>query len=265
MQNKLFQHRWLPENPRAILFILHGIFEHGARYEHVAKLLNKAQIGVVAFDYRGHGRSPGEMGYIDHWSTLVADTNQWVKAVKSEFGNIPHFIFGHSLGGLLLMSYLAVHKPKFQGVILSSAALKVKEDLSPILQKLAPVLALLAPKLKTIKLDPNLVSRDQVEIDKYINDPLIYHGRIAAQTGNETLKATKTIDSSFQQFNWPVLIMHGTDDGLTEPSGSKVFFEKAGTKDKTLKLYDGCRHELVNELDKEVVLADLKQWILARM
>jgi alpha-beta hydrolase superfamily lysophospholipase len=265
MEEKLFQHRWLPEHPQAILFILHGIFEHGARYEHVAKHLNRANIGVVAFDYRGHGRSPGEQGYIEHWSTLVEDVDQWVKRCRLEFSDVPQFIFGHSLGGLLLMSYLATHRPAFRGVILSSAALKVKEDLSPLLQKLAPMLASLAPKLKTIKLDPKLISRDQVEIDKYIHDPLIYHGRIAAQTGNETLKATKTIGASFGNFDWPVLIMHGTDDGLTEPSGSKEFYEKAHTKDKTLKLYEDYRHELVNELGREVVLEDLKQWILARM
>ena len=265
MEKLLHQHRWITPHHRAMLFVLHGVFEHGGRYEHVARFLNEAGISVASFDYRGHGRSPGQMGYIEQWSTLVDDVNDWSEELKAEFVNIPHFIFGHSLGGLLLADYLALRRPSFQGVILSSAALKVKEDLSPILQKIAPIMAIMAPKLKTIKLDPQLISSDPKEVEKYASDPLIYHGRIFAQTGNETLKASKLVKRSFAKFDWRVLVLHGTEDGLTEPTGSKQFYNQIASTDKTLILYDGYRHELVNERGKERVLQDIRDWITARI
>ncbi|NND34683.1 MAG: alpha/beta hydrolase [Saprospiraceae bacterium] len=265
MDSSFHQHRWIAPKQRAVLFVLHGIFEHGGRYEHFASYLNAAGISVLSFDYRGHGRSPGEMGYIESWSSLVNDINDWVQWQKTEFDNLPQFIFGHSLGGLLLVDYLSLYRPSFNGVILSSAALKVKEDLSPLLQKIAPIMAKIAPKLKTIKLDPGLISRDPAEVEKYRNDRLIYHGRISAQTGNETLQASKTIEQCFPGFDWPVLVLHGSDDGLTEPEGSRVFYEQIASDDKTLKLYEEYRHELLNELGREVVLEDIRDWMTRRI
>ena len=257
-------HKWIPEKPKAILFILHGIFEHGGRYRHVAKYLNDDHIGVVAADHYGHGRSPGKKGYIDSWDHLVTDTDHWIESIKAQYPGIPFFLLGHSLGGLLAVSYLMKRSPVFKGVILLSAALRVKEDLSPLLQKLAPLLAAVAPGLKTIKLDATAVSRDPVVVSNYLNDPDVYTGKVYAKTGNETLRTTKEIRKTFSKFEWPVLVLHGTADRLTEPQGSQDFYDQIISKDKTIKFYDGWYHELVNEPGNEQVLEGIRVWISSR-
>lgn len=257
-------HQWIPEKPKAILFVLHGIFEHGGRYLHVAEYLNNDHIGVVAADHYGHGRSSGKTGYIDSWDHLIEDTHHWIETTKAQYPDIPHFLLGHSLGGLLAVSYLGKKRPVFQGVILLSAALKVKEDLSPLLQKLAPLLAAIAPGLKTIKLDATAVSRDPEVVEAYINDPNVYTGKVYAKTGNETLRTTKEIRATFSNFEWPVLILHGTGDRLTEPQGSQDFYDQIVSKDKTIKFYDGWYHELVNEPGHEQVLEGIRLWISYR-
>ncbi|MCB0685455.1 MAG: lysophospholipase [Saprospiraceae bacterium] len=261
----LYIHQWIPEHPRVLLFILHGVFEHGGRYKDFAHFLNKDGIGVIAADHFGHGRSPGLKGYIDSWSALVDDTDHWIKNYRNKYPGIPCFLLGHSLGGLLAVSYLTSINPQFDGVVLMSAALKVSDDISPLLQKLAPVLATLAPKLKTVKLDANAISRDPDVVEKYLNDPYVYTGKIYAQTGNETLKTTRDIVRYFSEFKWPVLILHGTHDRLTDPAGSKKFYDDIDSRDKTLQLYEGAFHELLNEPEKDQVMEGIRIWITSRI
>lgn len=261
----LFIHQWIPENPRALVFILHGIFEHAGRYKHLADFLNKSQIALVAADHYGHGRSPGVKGYIDAWENLINDSSQWISRYKSLYPGIPYFLLGHSLGGLLAVSYLLDSRPGFQGVILLSAALKVSKDVSPVLQKLAPVLAAVFPKLKTITLDASAISRDQEVVKNYQEDPYVYTDRVHAQTGNETLQATKNVKPAFPDFDWPVLILHGTADRLTEPDGSQQFYDQIQSTDKTLHFYEGWYHELLNEPEKDKVMEAIRIWITSRI
>jgi len=265
MTNELYEHAWIPEDPCAMVLVLHGIFEHGGRYQQMAERLNAENIAVLSMDLPGHGRSPGKKGYIQSWSDLVNVVGTWADEKRAEYSELPCFLFGHSLGGLLAASYLAEARPDFDGVILTSPALQVKEDLSPILQKLAPIIASIAPRLKTIKLDAKAMSRDPEVVRIYENDPLVYHGGVYAQTGKETLTATQKISQSFKRFDWPVLIMHGTGDQLTEPRGSQNFFDEIDSTDKTIRLYQGWYHELFNEPEKEQVLAEISSWILERI
>lgn len=261
----LYKYSWMPPNPKAIVHILHGVFEHGGRYEHVGVYLKKAGIGVVAADHYGHGRSPGRKGYIAHWDDLVEDTHVWIEEVKSQYSHIPHFLLGHSLGGLLAVSYLRKKNPDFRGIILLSAALKLREDLSPILQKLAPVLGNLLPWLKTVRLDATAISRDPKVVTDYINDSLVYTGKVYARTGQQTLQETKDIEIFFPKFYWPLLIMHGSADRLTEPGGSKQLYNKASSTDKTIKIFEGWYHELLNEPDHDGVLGLISDWVSARV
>ena len=262
---KLFIHKWIPDSPGALLFVLHGIFEHGGRYREVAEYLNRNGIGVIAADHYGHGRSGGRQGYIDSWDHLIDDTDRWVSQLKDQYPDIPCFIMGHSLGGLLAVSYLNKLKPDFQGVILLSAALKVSRDISPLLQAMAPVLAAMFPKLKTIRLDATAISRDREVVKDYLEDPYVYTGKIYAQTGNETLQATKGISSVGHDFKWPVLILHGTADRLTQPEGSQDFYDRIESNDKTINFYEGWYHELLNEPEKDIVFEAIRIWITSRI
>ncbi len=261
----LYIRRWLPEKPRAIVCLLHGIFEHGGRYRQFAGYLNEAGIGLVVADHYGHGRSPGKKGFIAHWDELIEDTSRWIGEVRTDYPELPCFLMGQSLGGLLAVSYLRKKKPAFRGVVLLSPALIVSRDLSPLLQKLAPLLNAVAPHLKTVRLDATAVSRDPKVVSDYVNDPLNYTGKIFVRTGHETLQATKSIRGYFPEFNWPVLILHGTADRLTEPEGSQLFYDQISSKDKTLRLFQGWYHELLNEPEKEQVFELIKDWISSRI
>lgn len=261
----LYIQRWLPEKPRALIFLLHGIFEHGGRYREFAGYLNETGIGLVAADHYGHGQSPGKKGFIAHWDELIEDASHWIGKIRSEYPELPCFLMGQSLGGLLAVSYLRKKKPAFRAVVLLSPALIVSRDLSPVLQKLAPLLNAVVPHLKTVRLDATAVSRDPKVVSDYVNDPLNYTGKVYVRTGHETLQATKSIRAYFPEFNWPVLILHGTADRLTEPDGSQLFYDQISSEDKTLRLFEGWYHELLNEPEKEQIFEMVRDWITSRM
>ncbi len=256
---------WIPADPVAILFLVHGYAEYGGRYTDFAKRLKERKIGVIACDLPGHGNSPGKRAYLESWDNLISHLDNWLQGVRARYSHIPHFIFGHSMGGLAVADYVTTYNLHFHGVILSSSALKVKEDLSPILQKLSPIIAAILPSVKTVKLNPNFTSRSAEAVERYKNDPQIYTGGVYAKTGSELLKATERFEKKFSAFQHPVLVLHGDADQLTEPKGSVRFYEECASTDKTLKIYPGAYHELLNDFDRAQVMEDIGEWIQARI
>ncbi len=254
---------WAPEHLKAssLLIIVHGIGEHIARYQHLAEVLTQQGVVVAGYDMRGHGLSEGLRAYVHRWSDYISDLKIFVDDALKHRQDVPVFYLGHSLGGLILTDFLLKYDPALSGVILSSPALKVSEDLSPLLQKLAPVLSALVPKLKTVPLDTQHISRDPAVVKSYENDPLIYHDGVRARTGGEVLKATKRLQSSIPQFKYPVLLMHGTADKLTDPEGSRAFYKAISSEDKSLDLMEGWYHELMNEPGKEQILQRITSWM----
>ncbi len=257
---------WIPEHSKAssLLIIVHGIGEHIARYQHLAEMLTQQGVVIAGYDMRGHGLSEGPRAYVHQWSDYISDLKVFVDDTLKHWQNLPVFYLGHSLGGLILVDFLIKHSHVLTGVILSSPALKVSEDLSPMLQKLAPVLSALVPKLKTVPLDTQHISRDQTVVQRYENDPLIYHDGVRARTGGEVLKATNRLQSRIPRFNYPVLLMHGTADKLTDPEGSRVFYDTISSEDKSLDLMEGWYHELLNEPGKDQILERISSWMSDR-
>ena len=166
---------WWPEGvPKAICIVVHGIGDHISRYSHLSQILTTHDIIVAGYDQRGHGISEGLRAYVHRWSDLIDDLRIFVQHTSVHGKDLPLFFFGHSLGGLVLTSFVLEDQPQVNGVILSSPALKVSEDLSPLLQKMAPILSRIAPRLKTVALDPSLISRDPDIVHAYKKDPLVY-------------------------------------------------------------------------------------------
>ena len=165
------------------------------------------------------------------------------------------------MGGLIASMFVVTRQPDFRGLILSGPAVKISDDISPLLVKLSSIIGKILPKLPTIKLDGNAVSSDPKIVKKYNNDPLNYRGGIPARTGAELNRATKMIQEQMEAIKLPMLILHGTADRLADPEGSKQLYERAESKDKTLKLYDGFYHEVMNEPGKEQVLGDIVKWV----
>lgn len=257
---------WIPKHAEAssLLIIVHGIGEHIARYQHLAEFLTRQGVVMAGYDMRGHGLSEGPRAYVRRWSDYISDLKVFVENTLKNWQDLPVFYLGHSLGGLILTDFLIKYNPTVTGVILSSPALKVSEDLSPILQKLAPVLSALVPKLKTVPLDVQHISRDSSVVQHYKNDPFIYHDGVRARTGGEVLKATKRLQASISQFHYPVLLMHGTADKLTDPEGSRAFYNAISSEDKSLDLMEGWYHELMNEPGKDQILKRISSWISNR-
>ena len=264
---KLYLQAWEPEADRkAAVFIVHGLGEHSGRYAHIAERFVEKGIAVYTFDGRGHGRSsqPKVTAYIERVDQYLEDIDALFHKMKSHVKDTPCFILGHSMGGALVTHHAIFKIPPVAGIILSGAGILPGEDFSPLLIKVAGVLGKLTPKLKATKLDSSGISKDPEMVKAYDSDPLVYHGGIPARTGSELLGLSQELQDNIERFSLPVLIMHGTIDRFTNIEGSKLLYEKAISKDKTLKLYQGLYHEIMNEPEKEEVIGDIIQWILER-
>jgi alpha-beta hydrolase superfamily lysophospholipase len=264
---KLYLQAWMPEKTDASILIVHGLGEHSSRYAHLAKKLVESNIAVFTFDGRGHGKSslPKPTAYISDYEDYLKDIDALFGKVKDYVPNVPTFIFGHSMGGGLVAAYTLKYKPKTNGVILSAAALKPSENVSKILIAASSIVSKIAPKLKVLKLDSNMISHDPVEVKKYNDDPLVYSEAIPARTGYELLRMIKEIESKSNEFEYPVLMLHGTGDELTNPKGTEEFFRNIASKDKTFHRYPDLYHELINEIEKEAIMEDILKWIVARV
>jgi len=263
---KLLSHQWTIPNPKAKLILIHGFGEHAKRYEEEAVFFNQAGYTVHAYDHRGHGKSEGRMAYMERFEFLVKDLKTFID--EEVEANEPYYIYGHSMGGLAVVSYIINYYKKdtnLKGVLLTGPLLMASKDTAPLLQKLSGVVGSLLPTVKTVKLDANKISRNPDVVKAYNEDPLVFSEGIYARTAAEMLKSTKNIQAQFSSFDLPVLIMHGEADGLTEPEGSQNFYAECASEDKEIVIWPGGYHELTRDLAKDQVLSKMTEWMDARI
>ncbi|MDZ7332515.1 MAG: lysophospholipase [candidate division KSB1 bacterium] len=264
----LFTRSWRPDGveTKAVTMIVHGLAEHSGRYVHVGEFLAGRGIAVEGFDLRGHGQSssPGSKTYVKRFDDYIADAHLMLQRLMQRYSGLPIFVLGHSMGGLIASLLVVSRQPAIRGLILSAPALKISDDISPVLIKLSAIIGKLLPNLPTIKLDSSAISRDPEVVHKYDTDPLNYRGGIRARTGAEINRATQLIQRQMEAIQLPLLILHGTADRLADITGSKQLYERAQSSDKELKLYEGFYHEVMNEPEKEKVLNDIASWIEKR-
>ena len=263
---KLFEQHWYPLGDAiGSVVLVHGIAEHSNRYEHVARFLNERGYAVFAYDHQGHGQSEGRPIYIDSFDVYSTDLGQMALRVRQLAPTRPLYVLGHSMGGLILAYWLVTSMPKIDGALFSGAALKAGDDVKPIEMKIAPVLSRLLPKLEVTKLSSDSISRDPEVVRTYDNDPMVYRGGIPARTGAEMLRAISVVTDDAMRLEYPMLVMHGTADKITNIEGSMQFHARVSSAEKTLKLYDGLYHEILNEPEKETVLNDIGTWLDAQV
>jgi acylglycerol lipase len=173
------------------------------------------------------------------------------------------FLLGHSAGGVVSCIYTLEHQAELAGLICESFAHQVPapDFALAVLKGLSHV----APHAHVLRLKNEDFSRDPRVVQTMNDDPLIAHETQPTLTVAEMVRADERLKKEFPLITLPVLILHGTLDRATKPSGSQLFFDTAGSTDKTLKLYEGHFHDLLNDVDKEVVMADIKGWIDARL
>lgn len=262
---ELYEQCWRPEDPIAAVVVVHGYAEHSGRYGWVASQLVTQGFAVYAFDLRGHGNSPGDRVFVRSFDDYFADLEIFLQRIQTKEPGKPLLLLGHSMGGAISALFTIRKKPGLHGLVLSSAALATSDDISPLLARVAPVISWLLPKLPTVLLDSSAISRDPEVVRRYKTDSLIYQGRIPARTSAEILRAIAEIQSRAHEMDLPLLLLHGTADRLTNVEGSKTVYANASAKDKSLKLYNGFYHELLNEPERAQVLSDITSWLRGRL
>ena len=255
---------WEPDNkPRALLALLHGLGEHAGRYAHVGKVMTDAGYALIGFDLRGHGRSGGARGHSPSLDAYMRDIREFFLLMTQRYPEIPHFLYGHSLGGLLALSYAIQYGQGLKGMLVTGPALRssLQEQKGKI--AMVNVLGSLLPKMTLHSgLDPTTISRDPDVVQAYIKDPLV-HYHVTLGFGKTALSAIELCFARASEFRLPSLIMHGGADQLNYPSGSEDFagiVSDAGG-DVTLKLWDGLFHEIHNEPEKAEVFKYMIEWL----
>ena len=261
---RIFIRSWQPPGPpRAVVVISHGFNSHSGYYLWVAERLLGSGLAVYALDYRGRGRSDGERYYIEKFAEYQADLDLLVKTARAREGGVPFFILGHSAGGVIACNYVLDHPQEFSGLVCESFAYRVPApDFALAVLK---GLSHLAPHAHVLNLPKKEFSRDPKVTQALIDDPLLENEVQPTKTVAEMVRADERLKSDFPQFRLPLLIIHGTKDTVTRPEGSKEFYERAGSPDKTLKLYEGYFHDPLNDVGREVVMDDILEWIGARL
>ncbi len=257
---------WLPEQaPRALLLVVHGAAEHSGRYQRFAGHFVAHGYAVAALDLPGHGRSDGTQGYVRRFKDYVDTLHSFQCKLTEEFPLLPQILLGHSMGGLISAIYLLQNQAAFAGCVLSGPAIKTELE-PPLLQLfLIRLFSLLLPKLGVLQLDASGVSRDPAEVEAYVNDPLVYTGKLSARMVSELFKAMAGIQSNAGGISLPMLMLHGEADILAAPEGSRFLEEQISSTDKQLKIYPGLYHEIFNEPEREEVFTDILQWLDARL
>lgn len=252
------------ENETARLILVHGLGEHSGRYNHVIRLLNGKGISVLAYDNRGHGKSEGKRGHVLRFGEYLADLNQMIeKASDGIPDGMKLFLFGHSMGGLIVLNYVEKFPDRVSAVIASSPGLAPADKVPVVKGTLGKLMSSIWPSLTfDNELNPDNLSHDRQVVEGYVSDPLV-HRSITSRWFTEFLRAMDETVKSGANIRIPLLLQIAGDDHIVNPKTSRDFFKTIGATDKTLHFYDGLYHEIYNEKgdSRQRVLSDLEIWI----
>jgi alpha-beta hydrolase superfamily lysophospholipase len=260
----IFLRVWRPAVPaRGVVAIVHGFNAHSGHYAWAAEQFTARGLAVYALDLRGRGKSDGERFYVDKFGDYVSDVASLVRLAKSREPALPVFLLGHSAGGVVACLYALEHQAELAGLVCESFAFQVPApDFALAVLK---GLSHLAPHAHVLRLKNEDFSRDPQAVAEMNADPLIANEVQPTKTVAEMARADERLKKEFPSIRLPLLILHGTEDHATKPSGSRLFLDQAGSSDKTLKLYEGHFHDLLRDLGKEEVMEDINAWIASRL
>jgi alpha-beta hydrolase superfamily lysophospholipase len=258
----IYHQSWLPDGePRAVVMLVHGLGEHSGRYAHVAEALTQAGYGVHALDLRGHGKSHGKRAYVRSYGEYMDDIQQFRQPVEAEHPGLGLVVLGHSMGGNLALGHVLDHPDGVRGLALTGPALAPGKGLSPLKLRVAKLLGKIAPGVRPEALSADAISRDPAVVKAYRDDPLVYNGKISAGVAAALLNSMDRFPARHGELALPLLVMHGTDDKLTEIGGTRALEAGAVNATVTAHYYDGLYHEVFNEPEQQKVIADLIAWL----
>jgi len=261
----LYVRRWETEEvPHQWTFVVvHGLGEHGGRYEYLAEWFTPRGAIVYAMDQRGHGRSGGQRGHAPSLQALLDDLDTVVTQARNECG-APLVLIGHSFGGLVAIAYALDRPDRIDKAVFSAPMLVMKLKVPGWKQPLTRLLPRIAPRLSVSnEVDADLLSHDPANARAYRSDPLV-HDRVTGRLYSETVARGEAFINRAAELRVPFLLMHGRDDQIVDPAGSQRFFARATAPDRAFCLYPGLYHEIFNEIERERVFQDIESWLTQR-
>lgn len=257
---KLYAAEWPVASPKAVIAFVHGQSEHIGRYGHVAAWYNRQEIAFIGYDQQGYGRSEGKKGHARSLGVLLDDIGELLEEAKARYPGVPLFLYGHSMGGQLVLNYTLRRNPGLAGVIATGPWIRLafpapafKILAARVLKKITPALAL------PTDLAVEFLSRDEAVVRAYQNDPLV-HGLLSVAAGLDLLEGAGWLDRFAGNFAVPALLMHGEADRITSPAATRSFSERVGG-DVTHRQWPGLYHEIHNEREREEVFEFTLQWM----
>ena len=241
--------------------LVHGLGEHCDRYQALAEFANNAGYGVYSMDLPGHGQSAGKRGHIDRFQDYEQACLELHRRIKQVSADLPVYLIGHSMGGLIATHLLLNHQALFTAAVLSGAAIQSPQAPPAVQLAIVRFLSAIAPKLGVMALDASGICRDPEVVDTYMADPLVNKGKRSARLAAELFTAMDEAQNRASEISLPICIMHGSGDVMTAPEGSELLHQRVSSADKKLDIYPGLFHEIFNEPEQQQVYADVIEWL----
>jgi acylglycerol lipase len=251
--------------PRGAVVIIHGVRDHASRYSALAEALAGQGLAVYAQDHRGHGLSGGPRQRFESIEQLVGDVHLAVEEAKKRHPGKPVFLYGHSMGGLVATHYSLKHGDQLRGVVLSGAALKLHPSVTGGQKVAVRIFGAILPGLSAQPIDDTEFVREPAAKKELAEDPLIDHEDLPARSAKAALTAIEELEQRMEEVKVPLLILHGQADKATNAEGSKELAARAGSTDKTLRLYEGVFHDLMHEPERDAIITEVSSWMTARL
>lgn len=264
----LYYQAWLSvpaQGPRrAVIVNLHGLGDHSGLYPNLASHFPPRGIPLYAYDLRGNGRSAGQRAYIGGWQEYRGDLHAFLNRVREWEGDLPLFVLGNSLGGLVALEY-ALHQSEGLAGVIAAAPPLGQLGVPPLLMALGRLLSRVLPRFSLeVGMDLSGLARDPAVVQAVLADPL-FHRRGTARLSTEVTAAIARVHQGAADLRVPLLILHGSEDRMVPPDGSRRFFAKVREADRQFREYPGAYHGLFADLNYREVLRDLEQWIEAHI
>jgi alpha-beta hydrolase superfamily lysophospholipase len=261
---------WMPAEPRGVIVIVHGLAEHGGRYAETAAFFAARGWAVLAGDLRGHGRSPDPAGrrvHVGRFSDFFHDVDAFLGAARTACPGLPIFLLGHSMGGLIAISYVLRNSSGLGGAVVSSPALDAHPEFRPplLLRLLVGLLSRLAPRmLFPSDLDTSALSRDPEVVRAYLDDPLV-SSKVSARFYSEMMAAMQRVREQADALAIPMLLMQSGADRLVDPDAPARWATSAPPGRIEFVRWEGFYHEMFNEPEKGAVRERTLDWLNTRL
>ena len=256
---------WDAENPKAVIALVHGLGEHAERYSHVGEWFADHGIAMCGIDLHGFGRSEGLRGHAKNLNAYLQEIRMLIEESKKRYPNSPLVLYGHSMGGLLVLNYLLnCNDPHIHCTVASAPWIRLAFPAPKSKVLAGKMLQRVIPRLRLPNgLAVHFISHDPEVVERYKTDPMV-HDKLSTRAGISLLRGSEFLDAYSGDVEVPLLIMHGGDDQITSKEASLEFSQRI-SGDIQYKEWPGLYHEIHNEPEKEEVFEYMKSWIESKL